>query len=52
MFELVAINTHCKQSLRGGPCNLLKSGNIETLYLLSELKEPVQIDYKRVCSVI
>ena len=52
MFELVAINTHRKQSLRGIPCNLLKLGNIETLYLLSALKEPAQIDYKRACSVM
>ena len=28
----------------GGPWNQLKSENIETLYLLSALKEPVQID--------
>ena len=32
-------------------CSLksFESENIETLYLLSELKEPVQIEYKRAC---
>ena len=45
LFELVATNTYWKQSLRAVPWNQLKSENIETLYLFSALKEPVQIDY-------
>ena len=50
MFQLVAMSTYWKQSLRGVPWNQLKSGNIETLYILSALKEPVQIYYKKACS--
>ena len=50
MFQFVAMSTYWKQSLRGVPWNQLKSGNIETLYILSALKEPVQIYYKKGCS--
>ena len=52
MFQLVTMDIYRKQSLRGVPWNQLKSENIETLYLLSALKEPVQIDYKKACSVM
>ena len=41
------MNIYRKQSLRGVPSNQLKSENIEILYLLSALKEPVQIDCKK-----
>ena len=50
MFQFAAMSTYWKQSLRGVPWNQLKSGNIETLYILSALKEPVQIYYKKACS--
>ena len=47
LFQLVDMNIYWKQSLRDVPGSQLKSENIETLYLLSALKEPVQIDYKK-----
>ena len=41
-----------KQLLEGVPRNQFKSGNIETLYILKALKEPVQINYNSGCSVM
>ena len=52
MFQLVAMNIYWKQSQRGVPWNQLKLENIEILYLLSALKEPVQTDYKKACYVM
>ena len=46
------MNIYRMQSLRGVPGNQLKSENNETSYLLDALKELVQIDYKKACSVI
>ena len=46
------MNIYQKQKLRGVPGNQLHSEMIESLYLLSTLKEPVHIDYKRACSVM
>ena len=46
------MNIYQKQALRGVPWNQLKLENFETLYLLSALKELVQIDYKKACSVM
>ena len=46
------MNIHWKQSLRDFIWNQLKSENIETLYLLSAFKQLVQIDYKKVYSVM
>ena len=46
LCQLVVLNIYRKQSLRVVLWNHFKSGNIETLYLLSALKEPVQINYK------
>ena len=46
------MNIYMKQSLKGVPWNQLKSENVETLYLLSALKEPVQMDCKKACSVM
>ena len=39
-------------NMRVVPWNQLKSENIETLYLLSALKEPLQINYKKACSAM
>ena len=50
-LQLVAMNIYQRQPLRGAPWNQQKSENIETLYHLSELKEPVHIDYKEACSL-
>ena len=47
MFQLVAMNIYQSQSLRSVPWNQLKSENTETLYLLSAMKEAVQIDSKK-----
>ena len=47
LFQLVAMNIYQKQLTRGVPWNQLKSENIEILYLLSTLKEPVQINNKK-----
>ena len=44
MFQLFAMKIYQNQSLRGVPWNQLESENIKTLYLLSALKEPVQIN--------
>ena len=44
MFQLVAMNIYQAQALTGVPSNQLKRENIETLYLLSALKETVQIN--------
>ena len=52
MSQLIVMNIYWKQSLRGVPLNQVKSENLETLYLLSALKEPVQIDYEKACSVM
>ena len=52
LFQLVVMNIYRKQSLRDVPWNQLKSDNIETLYLLSALKRPVQNDYKIACFVM
>ena len=41
------MNIYWKVSLRDVHWNQLKTENIETLYLLSGFKEPVQIDYKK-----
>ena len=41
-----------KQSLRGVAWLQLKLEIIETLYLLSALNEPVQMDFKKACSVV
>ena len=38
LFQLVSMNIYRKPSLRRAPWNQLKSGNIETLYLLSTLE--------------
>ena len=38
LFQLVAMNIYRKPSLRRAPWNQLKSGNIETLCLLSTLE--------------
>ena len=46
------MDTYQKWLLRGAPWNQLKSENIETWYLLSALKEPVQIDYKEAWPVM
>ena len=51
-FQLVAMNNYRKQSLTGVPWNQLKLENIDILYLLSALKEPVQIDCKKAYSVM
>ena len=48
LCQLVVLNIYRKQSLRVVLWNHFKSGNIETLYLLSALKEPVQINYKKI----
>ena len=52
LFLLIAMNIYQKQSLRGVHWTQLKSDNIETLYDLSALKEPVQIDCKNTCSLM
>ena len=46
------MNIYRKQCLIGVPWNQIKSENIESLYLLSALKETVQIYYKKACSVM
>ena len=46
MSQMVVMNIYWEES------NQVKSENIETLYLLSALKEPVQIDYEKACSVM
>ena len=52
LLQLVAMNIYWQQSLRDVPWNQFNSENIEILYLLSALKEPVQIDCKKACSVM
>ena len=52
LFQLVAMNIYSKQSLGGVPWNQLKPKNIEILHLLSALKEPAQISYKKACFVM
>ena len=47
LFQLVAMNIYWKQALGDVPWNQFNSENIEILYLLSALKEPVQIDCKK-----
>ena len=45
LLLLVAMNINLKHSLTSVSWSQLKSKNIETLYFLKALKEPVQIDY-------
>ena len=52
MFQLVAMNIYRKQLLRGVSWNQLNSENTEVVYPLNALKEPVQINCKKACSVM
>ena len=52
LFQLVVRSICLKESLRDVPWNQLKSENTETLYFLSALKEPEQIDYKKASSIL
>ena len=52
LFQLVAMSNYWKQPLRGVLWNQLKSENIDIFYLLSALKEPLQIDCNKTCSVM
>ena len=51
LFQLFTMNIDGKQWPRGVSWNQIMSEKIDTLYLLSALKEPVQIDYEKTCSV-